>query len=202
MQNIWIEGKKDSPVFVLLHGTGGNEQDLVPLAQKLDEDASILSFLGDVNENGMARFFKRIRPGVFDEDDVKVRALVMRERLDRLAKERNFDASDIIAIGYSNGANLLAAMLYLNEAPFKRAVLLHPMVPLSDIRPKRLNGKAVLVTAGKNDPICPVDESETLVESLKQAGAGVTLSWFREGHAIGRAEVDAVQEWTQNIKKG
>ena len=203
MHHVWLTGDRGAPVLVLLHGTGGTARDLIPLAQRIHPNPSILSFLGDVNEAGMARFFTRLKPGVFDEVDVIRRAKTMRVRLENQASQRGFSLQEVIAIGYSNGANLLAAMLFLDEAPFKRAVLLHPMVPLAAVSPAGLAEKTILVTAGKNDPICPQDESQTLADAFKNAGADVTIRWFNEGHSIGNAEVHGVESWVQNtIKKG
>ncbi len=195
------QGKEGAPTFVLLHGTGGTEHDLMPLAKALDQDASILTFRGDVIEDGMARFFRRLRPGVFDEEDLLIRTEAMIERIDKLSNDLSFDGDNVYAIGYSNGANLAASILFKTSETFKGAMLLHPMVPLKGVKLPNLSSNEILITAGVNDPICPKDESEMLFKMFDEARSNVTVEWFKEGHSIGASEVEALKRWYAN-KKG
>ncbi len=201
MNHLYKEGSKKSPTIVLLHGTGGTEHDLIPLAKAIDSDASILALRGDVIEDGMARFFKRLRPGVFDEDDLKIRTRAMIDRIERLSKELGFDKDNVYALGYSNGANIAASVLFHTAETFKGAMLLHPMVPFKNAKLPKLLDKEIFISAGVNDPICSAQESEMLEGMFKSSQADVTLAWFNEGHSIGSKEVDAVKRWYQEIRK-
>ena len=129
MIHIFEQGKKDAPTLLLLHGTGGNEHSLLNIAKSIAPDASILSVRGDVLENGMPRFFRRLAEGVFDEEDLIYRTKQLHQFLDDSAGQYGFDRNNIIAIGYSNGANIAASLLFHHANSLKGAILFHPMVP-------------------------------------------------------------------------
>src|SRR5699024_2684437 len=130
MKHIFKQGtNQDKPVLLFLHGTGGNEHDLVKLADIIDPEASVLSVRGNVSENGMPRFFKRLAAGVFDEEDLILRTEELYNFLDEAAQEHGFDRKQVTAIGYSNGANIAASLLFHYENALEGAVLHHPMVP-------------------------------------------------------------------------
>jgi phospholipase/carboxylesterase len=196
LKHIFKQGSNASkPVLLLLHGTGGTEQDLLPLAEMIDPEASVLSVRGNVSENGMPRFFRRLAEGVFDEEDLIFRTKELHEFLDKAAKEHGFDRSNIVAFGYSNGANIAASLLFHYNDSLKGASLHHPMVPLRGIQMPNLSEVPVFIAAGKNDPICPAAESEELDELLRGAGAKTTVHWEMNGHTLTGSEVAVAADW-------
>jgi len=196
MKHIYKEGTdKNLPTLLLLHGTGGNEHDLLPLAGMIDDRASILSVRGEVLENGMPRFFKRLAEGVFDIDDLIMRTKQLYEFLDEASTQYGFERSNVLAIGYSNGANIAASLLFHYEASLKGAILHHPMVPRRGIELPDLTGTPVFISAGTNDPICPAQETKDLDELLSGAGAEVSVHWENFGHSLTGSEVAAAGEW-------
>src|SRR5690625_2585529 len=200
MKYIFKEGtNKDKPVLLLLHGTGGNEEGLLQLADIVDPEASVLSVRGSVLENGMPRFFKRLAEGVFDEEDLIFRTNELNEFLDEAAEKYEFERGNIIAIGYSNGANIAARLLFHFQDALKGAILHHPMVPRRDIELPDLSGKHVFIAAGTNDPICPQEEAIELQQLLEKAKAGVELYWENNGHQLTMSEVELAHECYKEI---
>lgn len=200
MKHIFNKGKdSNKPTFLLLHGTGGNELDLLPLAGRIDEDASILSVRGNVLENGMPRFFKRLAEGVFDEEDLIFRTKELNEFLDEASVKYGFDRDNITAIGYSNGANIAASLLFHYQNSLKGAILHHPMVPRRGVKIPDLSGKSVFIAAGTNDPICSPSESLELQELLENANAKVELHWENRGHQLTATEVEAASKWYKTL---
>ncbi|MFT4412864.1 alpha/beta hydrolase [Fredinandcohnia humi] len=196
MKHIFQEGKdKARPTLLLLHGTGGNENDLLPLAGHIDGAASVLSVRGSVLENGMPRFFRRLAEGVFDEEDLVFRTKELNEFLDEAANKYCFDRNNIVAIGYSNGANIAGSLLFHYQSALKGAILHHPMVPRRGIELPDLAGTPVFITAGKNDPICPAQETVDLQEYLEKANGDVQVHWENNGHMLTGTEVAAAAEW-------
>jgi phospholipase/carboxylesterase len=200
MKHIFKQGLDSTkPVLLLLHGTGGNEQDLLPLADIVDKEASVLSVRGNVLENGMPRFFRRLAEGIFDEEDLIFRTTELNEFLDEAAIKYEFNRQNIIAIGYSNGANIAASLLFHFKDSVKGAILHHPMVPRRGITLPDLSGKHVFIAAGKNDPICPQQESVDLHQLLEGANATVNVHWENQGHQLTMSEVEAATKWYQQI---
>ncbi|GKV55174.1 carboxylesterase [Sporosarcina sp. NCCP-2222] len=195
MKHIFQAGNPQHPTLLLLHGTGGTEQDLLPLGRMIDEEASVLSVRGNVLENGMPRFFKRLAEGVFDEEDLIFRTKELDAFLDEAAAEYHFDRSNIVAIGYSNGANIAASLLFHYAKSLKGAILHHPMVPRRGIGLPDLTGVPVFITAGKNDPICPAQETMDLDSLLTEAGAQTEVHWEMNGHSLTQTEVAAAAKW-------
>lgn len=199
VKHIFQKGNDTSkPTLLILHGTGGNELDMLPIAGMIDNDASVLSVRGNVLENGMPRFFRRIAEGVFDEEDLVYRTQELNEFLDKAAKEYEFDRNNIVAIGYSNGANIAASLLFHYEDALKGAILHHPMVPRRGIELPNLTGKSVFIAAGTNDPICPAQESEELKSLLEDAQANVEIHWENYGHQLTRTEIEAARDWYED----
>lgn len=200
MKHIFQKGSNPSkPTFLMLHGTGGNENDLMPIAAYIDSQASVLSVRGNVSENGMPRFFKRLSEGVFDMEDLKIQTEELNGFIGKAAVEHGFDRSNVIAIGYSNGANIAANLLFTYADALKGAILHHPMVPNRDTELPNLAGVPVFIAAGTNDPICPSEESTDLERLLSNAGASVKLHWESYGHQLTMPEVEAAKEWYDNL---
>ncbi len=184
--------------LLLLHGTGGNENDLLPVGHAIAPDAALLSPRGRVLENGMPRFFRRLAEGVFDHEDLVARTHELADFVADSAKRYGFDARRVVAVGFSNGANIAGAMLLLRPETLAGAILLRPMVPFEPKSPPDLRGRRVLVAAGKADPIVKPEMSEQLAELLRVAGADVTLHWSPGGHTLDRADLTAAAAWMQH----
>jgi phospholipase/carboxylesterase len=183
--------------LLLLHGTGGNENDLLPVGRSVAADAALLSPRGRVLENGMPRFFRRLAEGVFDHEDLVARTHELADFVADAAKQYGFDPQHVTAVGFSNGANVAAAMMLLRPEALAGAVLLRPMVPFEPDTPPDLRGRRVLVAAGKADPIVPLAQSERLAGLLRECGADVTLHWSPGGHTLDRADLSAAAAWWQ-----
>ncbi|WP_413305493.1 alpha/beta hydrolase [Bacillus sp. 1P10SD] len=200
MKHIFNKGKDSTkPTLLMLHGTGGNELDLLPLAGRIDEEASVLSVRGNVLENGMPRFFRRLAEGVFDIEDLIFRTKELNEFLDEAAEKYGFDRDNIFAVGYSNGANIAASLLFHYQNALKGAILHHPMVPRKGIDLPDLSGKSVFIAAGTNDPICSPMESTELQYLLEKAHANVELHWENRGHQLTLQEVEAAADWYRKV---
>jgi phospholipase/carboxylesterase len=198
MKHLFQKGRNPlKPTFLLLHGTGGNESDLLPLAGMIDSDASFLSVRGNVLENGMPRFFRRLAEGVFDEEDLVFRTKELYEFLDEASEMYSFDRKNIVAIGYSNGANIAGSLLFHYQDALKGAILFHPMVPRRGIDLPDLSGTKVFIAAGTNDPICSAQESTELQLLLEQAHAKVEIHWENKGHQLTLDEIQAAAKWYQ-----
>jgi len=183
------------PTLLLLHGTGGTEEDLLPLAEQIDPTASVLSVRGNIEENGMPRFFRRLAEGVFDEEDLIFRTKELNDFLNEAADKYQFNRQNMMAVGYSNGANIAGSLLFHYENSLKGAILHHPMVPRRDIELPNLKNSSIFITAGKNDPMCPPEEAIDLEEMLKGAEANVELFWTNGGHQLVMDEVVAAKRW-------
>ncbi|HZO91361.1 MAG TPA: alpha/beta hydrolase [Chthonomonadaceae bacterium] len=186
---------RQAPTLLLLHGTGGNEDDLLGLGRELLPGANLLSPRGKVLENGMPRFFRRLAEGVFDEEDLRLRTHELADFVAAAADSLGLDAARVIAVGFSNGANIAAALLLLRPEALSGAVLLRAMVPLEPERLPDLTGRRVLMCEGRHDPIVPRDNAERLAEMLRQAGAEVTLAWQEGGHALLQQDIRAARAW-------
>lgn len=185
----------DGAVLLMLHGTGGDENDLVPLGRVLRPGAAILSPRGNVLEHGMPRFFRRLAEGVFDMDDLVRRTDELRAFIDGAVAKYDFDRSKLVAVGFSNGANIAASLLLRHPATLLRAVLLSPMVPFEPADKPQLSGTRVFIGAGRNDPIAPVAQAQRLGELLKESGADVTTYFHAGGHTLTNDELAAVRKW-------
>jgi len=196
MKHIFKQGSNpEAPVLLLLHGTGGTERDLLPLAEELSPGSSALSVRGNVLENGMPRFFRRLAEGVFDLEDLVFRTKELHDFLDQASKEYGFDRRNVVAVGYSNGANIAGSILFHYADSLRGAILHHPMVPIRGVPLPDLSGVPVFVGAGENDPICRPEETEELASLLRGAGASVETHWERFGHRLTPTEVRAASEW-------
>ena len=182
-------------VLLLLHGTGGDENDMIPIGRDLDPAAALLSLRGNVLENGMPRFFRRLAEGVFDEADVIRRANELADFIRSAATRYDFDPHRVTAVGYSNGANVAAAVLLLRPGTITSAVLFRAMVPLTPEIQPNLDRTRVLICSGKRDPIIPLDNVERLAAMLRVAGADVTLRVEDASHQLTFDEIADAKKW-------
>ena len=195
LHHVWVPAAGEAPTLLLLHGTGGDERDLLPLAEMLLPGAGVLSPRGNVLENGMPRFFRRLAEGVFDEQDLRARTAELAGFIGAAAAEYGFDAANVIAVGFSNGANIAASLLLLAPGTLKGAVLFRAMVPLRPERVPPLAGVRVLLSEGARDPIVPRSEGEELARLLRQGGADVTLEWQEAAHGLIESDLRTAREW-------
>ena len=184
-----------APTLLLLHGTGGDENDLLPLGASLLPNANRLSPRGNVLERGLPRFFRRLAEGVFDQEDLQFRIEELADFVGQAAQQYGFDASRVLAVGYSNGANIAAGMLLRLPKGLAGAVLFHPMVPFTPDALPDLTGKPVFISAGQSDPIVPAQNTQELANLLRAAGASVNLHWQPGGHTLASSEVEAARRW-------
>lgn len=188
-------GAPEAPVLLVLHGTGGNENDLVPLTKLISPDATILSPRGNVLENGMPRFFRRLAEGVFDLEDLHRRTAELGVFLTEAASAHGFALERVTALGFSNGANIAASLMLTDPALLRRAILIRAMVPFEPATTPDMRGASVLVSAGRTDPIIPPENSERLAALMRAAGATVDLRWQSAGHTLVQGDIDAAREF-------
>jgi phospholipase/carboxylesterase len=190
----YVPGTSGETVL-LLHGTGGDEGSLIELGRILRPKANLLSPRGQVLEGGsMPRFFRRLAEGVFDVPDLIARTGHLARFVEQSATKYGFDPKGVTAVGFSNGANIAASLLLLHPGVLNRAVLLRAMVPLEP-EPKRIDGTAVWLGAGRHDPIVPPANTARLAQLLVERGAAVKLDWREAGHQLAQGEVEAIQGW-------
>jgi len=194
----FVPGKSDR-TLLLLHGTGGNEHDLIPLGRELDANAALLSPRGKVLENGMPRFFRRLSEGVFDIEDLKQRTNELADFIAAAATYYKLAADQIVAVGYSNGANIAASILLLRPEILHAAILFRAMVPLIPDNLPDLTSVRILIAAGDQDPIIPGSKAQRLVELLRRAGADVTIRFANASHALTEADVKTARHWVEGL---
>ncbi|MDQ5819364.1 MAG: alpha/beta hydrolase [Actinomycetota bacterium] len=185
--------------LLLLHGTGGDENDLVPLGRELAPGAAILSPRGKVSEYGAARFFRRLAEGVFDHEDLVFRTHELADFIEATSEEYGFDLSKLVAVGYSNGANIAASLMLLHPGLLRAAVLFRAMVPFEPEDVPDLSGMPIFLAAGRMDRMIPPENTERLVEILREAGADLDLRWRNTGHALTYEEVAEAKEWLSGL---
>lgn len=198
MKNVYIKGKNPR-LLVLLHGTGGDERSLIDLARFIDENASVLGVKGNISENGLNRFFRRIRPGIFDIDNLIEETKNLYDFINDFILQNNLDNHEMIIIGYSNGANILGSMLYHFGKFSKAAILMHPMVPIKNFPVVNQNSGNILITSGINDMLVSNKETIDLVNILQESGGKVTHLSFSEGHNISLPELNEIKKWYNKL---
>jgi phospholipase/carboxylesterase len=191
-------GSTEPRTLLLLHGTGGTERDLLEIGAAVAPGARLLGVRGQVLEGNMPRFFRRLAEGVFDEVDLVQRAYELAEFIPAAAEAYEFDPSSVLALGYSNGANIAAALLLLHPRVLSGAVLFRAMVPLVPAGLPDLDGVPVLLVEGEHDPIVPSANAERLAALLGDSGAAVSLHWARAAHGLTPADVDVARRWMAN----
>jgi predicted esterase len=188
-------GNNIGMTLLLLHGTGGDERDLLPLGRELAPGAALLSPRGRVLEHGMPRFFRRFSEGVFDIDDLKFQTHELNEFVRTAAERYGFDEKRIVAVGYSNGANIAASLFLLHPHLLSGAVMFRAMVPFTpDVAPDLRRAK-VLLAAGRHDQIVPQESTGLLQELLASFGAEVEVHWHQGGHELGQDDITAARTW-------
>lgn len=190
-----FDAGSSADTLLLLHGTGGDEQDLIPLGRQLAPLANLLSPRGQILENGMPRFFRRLAVGVFDEADLVRRAEELGKFVRAAALHYGFDPARVGALGYSNGANMAAALLLLDGPLLAGAALLRAVLPLEPPQLPDLSKKQVMIAAGRHDPYAPAERVEALADRLKRAGAAVDLRWSEADHSLMPSDFKAVADW-------
>jgi len=192
-------GGSDGVTLLLLHGTGGDERDLLPLGRQLWPAAALLGVRGRVLENGLPRFFRRFAEGVFDVDDLKARTHELAGFIEAAAGRYGFSTRQLIAVGYSNGANIAASLMLLHPESLAAGVLLRAMVPLRPEVVPDLSGLSAFIAGGARDPIVPRDQTAGLAALLQSGGADVSVFWHRGGHELGSDDVVAAQSWLAGL---
>ena len=195
----FVAGKSER-TLLLLHGTGGSERDLIPLGRELDPDASLLSPRGKILENGMPRFFRRLAEGVFDLEDLKKRTHELADFVTSASQHYELDDKKIVAVGYSNGANIAASMLLLRPEILPAAILFRAMVPLVPETQPELSTRSVFISAGAFDPIVSPSSTRELVDLLRQSGANVDIRFLQSGHELTAEDVDLAREYLTHLR--
>jgi len=196
-------GKNDEAglTLLMLHGTGGNEDDLLPLGRELDANAGLLSPRGKILEGGrMPRFFRRLAEGIFDVEDLKFRTLELAMFVEKAARIYEFDPDKVVAVGYSNGANIAASMLLLKSETLSGAILFRAMIPLVPTNLPDLLGKPIFMSSGLRDPIATRQEAERLFGLFKQAHSAIELYWQNSGHELIQDDIHAAKKWLSTNK--
>ncbi len=191
----------ETRTLLLLHGTGGDENDLIPLGQTLLPGAGILSVRGRVMEGGMPRFFRRFAEGVFDLDNLKEEAAALELFVRNSAKYYDVHPEKFVGIGFSNGANMAHSLMGLYPEQLSEAVLIRAMTTMPELEYSGLAGKRVFISSGKSDPILPVADAENLADQLRKGGADVTHLWLDAGHNLTRGELGEIKEWLADESK-
>ena len=186
--------------LLLLHGTGGNERDLIPLGRELDSTAALLSPRGKVLENGMPRFFRRLAEGVFDVEDLKQRTNELADFVAAAVRQYRLAADRVVAVGYSNGANIATSMLLLQTEILRAAILFRAMVPLAPDNLPDLSSVRVWIGAGDQDPIIPASETQRLATLFRRGGADVTIRFAHATHGLTNDEVKMARLWLEELK--
>lgn len=192
----WIPGPAGARrTLLLLHGTGGDETDLVPLAPRLDPGANVLSPRGKVLENGMPRFFRRLSEGVFDLDDLRARTHELADFVQAASKAYSFDPAAVVAFGYSNGANIAGSLLLERPETLAAAILARAVVPFEPATPPSLATKRALLLGGERDPYSHRPMTERLAALLRSGGARVDVSYAAAGHELASGDLAGAARW-------
>lgn len=195
------EDPESGEAIFIFHGTGGDEESLLPVAGIIMPEAAVVSPRGKVLENGMPRFFRRLAEGVFDLEDLRYRTEELARFIERAKDAYGLEGKKLAAAGYSNGANIAASILLTYPGIFSKAALFHPMVPFVPERLPDLSDTDVLITAGTNDPIVDPEGTRELARLLRDAGAHVELFWHDRGHSLTREELSAARTFLSEVSE-
>jgi phospholipase/carboxylesterase len=181
--------------LLLLHGTGGDEHDMVPLAEAILPGAGIISPRGQVIENGAPRFFRRFAEGVLDVEDWRERSEALADFLTSICAEHEISPTTLVAVGYSNGANIAQGLLLLRPKVLAGAILLRPMFVTDDVPVKDLGGRPILLLGGTHDPITPVEDLPQIAQQLQKRGAHVTIKRVQAFHGLVQDDLALARQW-------
>lgn len=195
LEHEFVEGEPDAPVLLLLHGTGGGPADLMGLGHELSPGSPLLAPAGPVSEQGAARWFRRLREGVFDYEDVAVRAGQLADFVLEARKQYGLEGRRLIAVGFSNGANIGGALALLRPDVLTEAVLFASMLPIPEPPEHDLSGSRVFLSNGERDPMAPLPSNEEFISLLEKRGANVTVHRHPGGHMITLEAVEAAKAW-------
>jgi predicted esterase len=198
----FIPSSSDRTTLLLLHGTGGDENDLIPLGHELLPGAALLSLRGRVLENGMPRFFRRFAEGRFDLEDLKQQTTLLARFIREASQRYGLESGKLIAVGYSNGANIAGSLLLTEGDPLAGAVLFRPMVPFVPEKPPDLKNRPVLLSAGRRDAIVDPEQTLRMAKLLENAGANVSIHWHSGGHELGQDDLSAAKAWLLQLHNG
>jgi phospholipase/carboxylesterase len=194
--HLFRPGKDGDPrTLLMLHGTGGDEAGFARLGPVLAPGAALLSVRGNVSEHGMNRFFRRRAEGVYDMEDLAFRTRALGAFVEAAVQHYEIDRDRLIGVGYSNGANILANLLFQNPSLVPAAVLMHPLIPFAPEDQPRLAGRRVLITAGEQDPICPPAMTRALHRYFERQHAAAELVFHSGGHELQQTELDAARRF-------
>ncbi|RCW42807.1 phospholipase/carboxylesterase [Halopolyspora algeriensis] len=196
------EGSAESPVLLLLHGTGGSPQDLVGLGQEISPESTLLAPAGPVSENGAARWFRRRAEGVFDTEDVIARTHQLADFLEEARQHYGLGTRRLVAVGFSNGANIAAALTLLRPQALQEAILFAAMLPVPEPPAHDLAGTRVFLSNGERDPMAPMQPVGELVTALEQRGARVRSHRHPGGHQITREGLQEAVQWFRHGSAG
>lgn len=200
MYHIFKKGQADQPIFVLLHGTGGDEHSLLGIANFLNPHASYLSLRGQVSENGALRFFKRLAEGQYDEEDIAEKTIETAAFIKEAAQAYGFDLDKVILVGFSNGSNIGISLMLADQSPFKKGILMAPMYPIDTHQLKESKAQSsVFLSMGRQDPIVPLYQSYKVISEFESRGAQVESYWVTS-HQVTESSLEAAKDWLEKIE--
>lgn len=194
MKAIYQAGQPEAPVLVLLHGTGGDEHSLLEVGRAISSEASLLSIRGEVMENGMRRYFKRLAEGIYDEADLAQRGDILAAEIQEAADTYGFAIENVVLVGYSNGANIAIRLLLTHPTVFTKAILYHSMYPVKHLPTPDLSKTHVFMSFGTHDPIVSAEDAAYVSSIFSDRQAEVTDSWT-PSHQLTYQEVEASKVW-------
>lgn len=200
MHHVYVKGNSDH-VIILLHGTGGNEHDLLTLSNYIDQDATKIGIRGRILESGMPRYFKRLSPGIFDTENLIEETHWLKKTIESLCDQYELNDKKLHVLGYSNGANIASSLNFHYPQLFLTSLLFHPMLPFETFDYPPLKHQNIFIAAGKNDPIVPHDQTLELASTYQKFGANVEVFWSYSGHQITQASILEAHQFFEKTKK-
>lgn len=200
MHHVYVKGNSDH-VIILLHGTGGNEHDLLTLSNYIDQDATKIGIRGRILESGMPRYFKRLSPGIFDTENLIEETHWLKKTIESLCDQYELNDKKLHVLGYSNGANIASSLNFHYPQLFLTSLLFHPMLPFETFDYPPLKYQNIFIAAGKNDPIVPHKQTLELASTYQKFGANVEVFWSYSGHQITQASILEAHQFFEKTKK-